>query len=896
MPEYLSPGVYVEEVDTGSKPIEGVSTSTAGFVGVTQRGPVEGPPVLVTSFTEFRRTFGSYLSEDWGDSRFLAYAVKGFFDNEGQRVYIKRVPGENALRSTLNVPDGIVLRLQADMTPGPTQARLTSLRGIGLVVGANVTFRETVGGVTFSDTVSVATYDATTNRISWVGALPRPYSMAGTSVEVRAPSGTTLTVRARDHGKWGDDVSVKFEYTTPSRSELVSSFSLTLGATTARRLTFAAGGPAPTDATTTFGAGEGTGINVNDLIEFDDGGGAREVVRVTNIPGADQIDFLPAVTADFSVGGATARHLMPVQPLTLATGPDPVGNPAQATLGAGEGVLVNVGDTVEFGTGGTTERRALTAVAGDVISWNPADPIENDYTGGGGTVRMVSAARAGDLWLLVPAVAGLQVGDAISITGAGQTEQVTVGAAWNGTSRGIPLDPGTPVVNNYLDGAALGLATAAVRVGANTIRVRSSRSFYPGALIELDNGTDREYFLIDTITGNDMALLGVTTNAYDVNHLVRLAEFKMSVRYQNAAEGVNELEAYEGLSMNPTATTKYVVNVVNAKSNLITVTDAAGPAVLFDSPTTVDGSWQNLGGGDDGTPPLDEAFIGDDLGPGLRTGIQALTDIDQVSIVAVPGKTSQPIIDALIIHCESLMDRFAVIDAPEDVNIQEVQDYRSQYDTKYAAIYYPWITVRDPLVRDNRNIPPSGHMIGIYARVDVERGVHKAPANEVIRGIVDLEQLINKREQDILNPSPVNINVLRDFRKSNRGLRVWGARCITSDTDWKYVNVRRLFIFVEESIDEGTQWVVFEPNDEPLWARVRQSVTNFLTRVWRDGALQGATAEEAFFVKCDRTTMTQDDIDNGRLIMLIGIAAVKPAEFVIIRIGQKAGGAEVEEL
>jgi phage tail sheath protein FI len=225
-----------------------------------------------------------------------------------------------------------------------------------------------------------------------------------------------------------------------------------------------------------------------------------------------------------------------------------------------------------------------------------------------------------------------------------------------------------------------------------------------------------------------------------------------------------------------------------------------------------------------------------------------------------------------------------------------VQDYRSDYDTKYAAIYYPWITVRDPLVKDNRDIPPSGHMIGIYARVDVDRGVHKAPANEVIRGIVELEELVNKREQDILNPSPVNINVLRDFRKSNRGLRVWGARCITSDTDWKYINVRRLFIFVEESIDEGTQWVVFEPNDEPLWARVRQSVTNFLTRVWRDGALQGATAEEAFFVKCDRTTMTQDDIDNGRLIMLVGIAAVKPAEFVIIRIGQKAGGAEIEEL
>jgi phage tail sheath protein FI len=176
--------------------------------------------------------------------------------------------------------------------------------------------------------------------------------------------------------------------------------------------------------------------------------------------------------------------------------------------------------------------------------------------------------------------------------------------------------------------------------------------------------------------------------------------------------------------------------------------------------------------------------------------------------------------------------------------------------------------------------------MGIYARTDVERGVHKAPANVVVRGVRDLQRKLNKAEHDVLNPSPTNVCVLRDFREEGRGLRVWGARCITSDTDWKYVNVRRLFIFLEQSLDEGTQWVVFEPNDAPLWARVRQSIAAFLTRVWRDGALQGATPEEAFFVKCDRTTMTQDDIDNGRLIVLVGVAPVKPAEFVIIRIFQ----------
>ncbi len=183
-------------------------------------------------------------------------------------------------------------------------------------------------------------------------------------------------------------------------------------------------------------------------------------------------------------------------------------------------------------------------------------------------------------------------------------------------------------------------------------------------------------------------------------------------------------------------------------------------------------------------------------------------------------------------------------------------------------------------------LPPSGHIAGIYARTDNERGVYKAPANEVIFNITDLDLNITKGEQDILNPLPNNINVLRNFRHQGRGLRVWGARCITSDTQWKYVNVRRLFIFVEASLDQGTQWVVFEPNAQPLWDRVTQSISNFLTSVWRDGALMGTKPEEAFFVRVGYSTMTQDDIGNGRLIIRIGIAPVKPAEFVIIRISQ----------
>ena len=278
---------------------------------------------------------------------------------------------------------------------------------------------------------------------------------------------------------------------------------------------------------------------------------------------------------------------------------------------------------------------------------------------------------------------------------------------------------------------------------------------------------------------------------------------------------------------------------------------------------------------------------------GNRKGLTGFTEIDEISIVYSPNSQNvEGLSGALIRHCEILKDRFAIIDAEQGEDASTL-DPRSDPETvtQYAAFYYPWIYIVDPQTGSLRVIPPGGYMAGIYARSDTERGVHKAPANEVVRGAKKLEFLITKGEHDLLNPR--GVNVIRFF--PGRGIRVWGARTLSSNTLWKYINVRRLFIFVEESIEEGTQWVVFEPNNEKLWARVRATITQFLTRVWRDGALMGTKAEEAFFVKCDRSTMTQDDIDNGRLICVIGIAPVKPAEFVIFRIAQWAGGSAVTE-
>ena len=298
--------------------------------------------------------------------------------------------------------------------------------------------------------------------------------------------------------------------------------------------------------------------------------------------------------------------------------------------------------------------------------------------------------------------------------------------------------------------------------------------------------------------------------------------------------------------------------------------------------------------GDGGQPSVALSdYRGDpDALPGERTGLAAFEAIDDISIACVPDENSIDGLTAeLVDHCETMEDRFAVLQAEQnagDVSDLEPRIGSTRLDSTYAAFYYPWIKVMDSETNDSKLVPPGGHVAGIYARSDTERGVHKAPANETVRGAQELQFNITKREQDVLNPK--GVNSIRSLR--GRGIRVWGARTTSSDPLWKYLNVRRLFLFLEESIEEATQWVVFEPNDERLWARVRQTVSNFLTTQWENGALMGTTREEAFFVRCDRSTMTQDDIDNGRLIVEVGVAPVKPAEFIVFRIGQRTGGAE----
>jgi uncharacterized protein len=351
---------------------------------------------------------------------------------------------------------------------------------------------------------------------------------------------------------------------------------------------------------------------------------------------------------------------------------------------------------------------------------------------------------------------------------------------------------------------------------------------------------------------------------------------------------------------------QYVVTVVKEQSKLIEIEEARGAAVLEPR----QGGQVTLAGGEAPAAPSTapvavsaQHYVGNTA---ERTGFAGLEAIENVTMLCVPDLMSayaNGAIDsdgvkavqlAMIAHCELMADRIAILDAPPGLGAQQVQDWRMDvagYDSKYATLYWPWVKVLDPVKGAPVMMPPSGHVAGVWARNDDTRGVHKAPANEVLRGVIDLETNITRGEHDQLNP--IAVNCIRSF--PGQGIRIWGARTLSSDPEWRYLNVRRLFNFVEKSILSGTNWVVFEPNDRFLWGAVRRTITMFLRRVWRSGALFGRTPEEAFYVKCDEENNPEENRDAGILTVDVGIAPVKPAEFVVFRISQYSQGAALEE-
>ena len=345
-----------------------------------------------------------------------------------------------------------------------------------------------------------------------------------------------------------------------------------------------------------------------------------------------------------------------------------------------------------------------------------------------------------------------------------------------------------------------------------------------------------------------------------------------------------------------------VLTMVNNSSKVIRLDEVPGGGTL-EKPTSGASAQLVSPAGTEPTPVTPTNLTADDYVGDVsqRTGFGGLEAIDEITMLAVPDlmaayqqgaidlETVQAVQLGMIAHCELMGDRMAILDPPPGLNAQQIKEWRvdkAGYDSKYATLYWPWIKVHDPVAGQAQYVPPSGHVAGVWGRNDDTRGVHKAPANEVIRGVITLETQITKNEHGLLNPE--GINCIRAF--PGGGIRVYGARTLSSDPAWRYLNVRRLFNYLEESILNGTQWVVFEPNDDALWARVRRTLSAFLVNEWRKGALFGLTPDEAFYVKCDRETNPAEAIDAGQVMCEIGVGPVKPAEFVIFRLAQFSGG------
>jgi phage tail sheath protein FI len=494
-------------------------------------------------------------------------------------------------------------------------------------------------------------------------------------------------------------------------------------------------------------------------------------------------------------------------------------------------------------------------------------------------------------------------------TGARPIEGVgTAVAAFVGFADRGPLNQPTLVTNwsqyvqtfgEFIDGAYLPHAVFGYFLNgggsAYVVRVGANGDGPVGAMAELTAGGEtkvgsyRVRALEGGAAGNDITV--------EISEIKPTAEtegdaselFKLVVRRGNRVE-----ETFDNL------TTKRgkqnAATVVNAQSKLIRL-EEMGTGAALERPAA--GRVALSGGGMPAPVPVGaDDYIGDTA---ARTGFGGLEAVDPVTMVAVPDLMSayqkgmidlegvQAVQLALIAHCELMGARVAILDPPPGLNAQQIREWRvdkAGYDSKYAALYWPWIKILDPASGETTFVPPGGHIAGIWGRNDDTRGVHKAPANEVVRGAITLETTITKNEHDLLNPE--GINCIRAF--PGRGIRVWGARTLSSDPAWRYLNVRRFFNYLEESILSGTQWVVFEPNDDSLWAKMRRTIAAFLVLEWRKGALFGLTPNEAFYVKCDRETNPAEAIDAGQVLCEIGVAPVKPAEFVIFRLSQFSGG------
>ncbi|MBH24623.1 MAG: hypothetical protein CMH57_09260 [Myxococcales bacterium] len=447
------------------------------------------------------------------------------------------------------------------------------------------------------------------------------------------------------------------------------------------------------------------------------------------------------------------------------------------------------------------------------------------------------------------------------------------------------------------------LMTRDLDPGQTSIGVRSGRGFQVGSICRLSDGKQERYVTINRVTSRELGWL----EQLDVGFRSSAPTLIEPMTLEITAEVPGYRESFDNLSFAPLSG-RYFERLINAESELLRVHNLKSGSKFPDN-LPVEVERLQLQGGTDGLRDIQPAdFIGINNGPGLRFGLGALEEVDEVDLIVIPDLFAAPEIsaahggrgfrnprsgkvnprdfyavqEAMVSHCERLKTRIALLDMPPKASFEEAQAWRLMFDSDYAALYYPWIVLPGGSgPRSKIIVPPSGHIAGAFARSD-EEGVQNPPANEELIGAIDLDTLLNDAHLAELNNKGINCIKYIPFR----GIRIWGVRTMSSDPQWRYINVRRIINALRMAIESGTQWVVFEPNNSVLWKKIEMELSAFLTELWRQGYFQGLTPEESFYVKCDEDLNLPETVDAGQLFCEIGVAPVRPAEFIIFRVQQ----------
>jgi len=866
MAEYLHPGVFVEEKSSGVRPIEGVGTSTAAFIGVTAKG-VPNKATFITSWAQFVRAFGDLIP-----SSYLPYAVSQFFNNGGKRCYIVRA---------LNVVSSVAAsRTLADRetknTPPVANARPTlqvTANGAGnWGNGLLVTVQDDSNNSTTEFTLVIA-QDDPNNVVELFSSL----SMDPTSADYveTAINGVSQYITVRDMGASRNAVNANAVTGVLANPIVFAGETLIAtiqdGSNATATLT---GSLAPNDIATALNTAFG-GLNLSASVDS-----ASKLTVMHNSAGFDKYFTLTGT----AISGTKLSFTTPV----FAQG-------SGAAIGA---VLKSQAITTPI-TGAnntliiTAHGNPLPAIT---LPVNPA-PTASDVV----SAISSSLAASGDGMVSVS-----QENNRVVLTTTNKGEAADNTLATSGTAAGL------------LNFASIaGVANAATGVGRSEFGFVQSA---PGPFAFPNNPSNPDSVFTLEFNGNAPATpptsVTVTLNASMPNvNLAQVTADQIATAINAAAGGtvgnVASVVNNRVLVRSQFRGDFYTVQVKDGKNSpnirLKFETPAKGGYAEGDAaspylrpPANMVGGvlqpWALLGG-DDGPPVSDTDYIGN---ADLKTGLHGLDDVTDVNFVAIPGIASPGVISQAVGYCSIRRDCVFIADSKgkttKDTPITDpshVADFLSNKittKTSYGAFYYPWMLVSDPVgagKNPTRYVPPSGFVAGMYARIDNTRGVWKAPAGTEanVIGPLDLEYSVTDSEQDILNP--IGVNCIRHFPAS--GLIIWGARTMgtLSDPEWRYIPVRRYAIYLEQSIYRGTQWAVFEPNDQRLWAALTANISDFMMGEFRQGALAGTTPQQAFAVKCDADLNPASEVNAGRVNMEVKFAPLKPAEFVIIRISQK---------